>query len=134
MGIRKVLRGREGEERMKKETIISILIFAVPISIVLFLVWFLTPARPPVVVQLAANSPITVSVSTNLAKQWESGIYIDNNECFIRIQSGDTVPLDNYFTNNRLRIIIDGESYWIRLEEDINYRFKGTPTKIKVTP
>lgn len=108
---------------MKKETIISILIFIAPISIVLFFVWLLTPPRPDVVVQLAANSPITVQVSTDIAEQWGNGIYVDNNECFIRIQSGDTVPLDNYFINNRLRIIIDGKHYWVELKEDINAWF-----------
>ena len=103
---------------MKKETLMSILIFVVPISIILFFVWLLTPSKSTVVVQLAANSPITVQVPAE-DEQWESGIYIDNNECFIRIQSGDTVPLYNYFDHSyRLKIIIDDKVYWIRLEVD----------------
>jgi hypothetical protein len=83
----------------------------------MFLDW-LSPDST-VVVQLAAESPITVQVPTDISSQWESGIYIDNNECFVRIQSGDTVPLYNYFDNRyRLKLIIDDEVYWIRLEVD----------------
>ena len=95
----------------------AVVVIVICCVVLVFTNW-LFPPKSDVVVQLAANSPITVQVPAE-DEQWESGIYIDNDECFIRIQSGDTVPLYNYFDNSyRLRIIIDGEVYWIRLEAD----------------
>ena len=103
---------------MKTNMTPSRLLLIIVVGFLLYLAARGTPSTSNVVVQLAANSPITVQVPTG-GKQWESGIYIDNDECFIRIQSGDTVPLYNYFDHSyRLRIIIDGEVYWIRLEVD----------------
>ena len=56
--------------------------------------------------------------------------------CLFRIETNNTPEFfDEVLVNNRLKIIIDDRTYWIKLEDEINHRFfKDTSTEMRKMP
>lgn len=78
------------------ETIIPVTIFVVPIAIIIFVtMWIFRD-------------------SSDLPE-----LHIPANGCLFRIDTNNTPEFfDEILVNGRLKIIIDNEVYWIRLEAD----------------